>query len=158
MSDISIGLKEAQRAGVAELLRACLADEYILYTKTRKYHWNVEGPQFHDLHKFFEGQYEELDETLDAVAERIRSLGIYSPGSFKEFLGDARLKEDSGAQISAKEMIENLLADHQAMIRALRVDLEKAADGFGDVGTQDFFTGMMQAHEKTAWMLRSLLK
>ena len=158
MNTLSIGLNEAQRAGVAGLLRTTLADDYILYTKTRKYHWNVEGPQFHDLHKLFERQYEELDEAIDAIAERIRSLGIYSPGSFKEFLRDARLLEDAGPQISAKQMIENLLADHESMIRALRVDLQKAADEFGDSGNQDFFTGLLQAHEKTTWMLRSLLK
>lgn len=156
MSKISIGLTDEQRAGVAALLRATLADLYILYTKTRKYHWNVEGPHFHDLHKFFEAQYDELDETIDEVAERIRALGIYSPGSFAEFSKDARLAEDAGGKIPAPTMIANLLADHEAVIRNLRADLQKAAD-LGDAGNSDFFTGLLENHEKAAWMLRALL-
>jgi starvation-inducible DNA-binding protein len=157
MSNISIGLTDEQREGVAALLRGTLADLYILYTKTRKYHWNVEGPHFHDLHKFFEAQYEELDEKIDEVAERIRSLGIYSPGSFAEFSKDARLKEDAGGPIPAPAMIANLLADHEAVIRSLRTAVQKAAD-LGDAGTSDFLTGLLENHEKAAWMLRSLLK
>ena len=157
MSKINIGLSLEQRNGVAALLRALLADEYILYTKTRKYHWNVEGPHFHDLHKFFESQYDEIDATIDEVAERIRSLGLYSPGSLAEFLASARLKEDNGGQIPAQTMIANLLADHEAIIRSLRVDLESAKDQFGDAGNQDFFTGLLESHEKAAWMLRSML-
>lgn len=158
MSEIKIGLNEAQRTGAVGLLSVLLADEYVLYTKTRRYHWNVEGPSFHDLHKFFETQYTEIDESIDAIAERIRYLGLYSPGSLKEFLAAARLKEDSGAPIPAKDMISNLLADHEAVVRSLRSDLEKAHTEFGDAGTQDFFTGLMEAHEKAAWMLRSLLR
>lgn len=157
MSKIAIGLKDAQRAGVAGLLRQTLADEYILYTKTRKYHWNVEGPNFHDLHKFFESQYEDIDEVIDEVAERIRALGHYSTGSFAEFLKDARIKEDTGGAIPAKEMIANLLADHESIIRSLRTDLETAKDKFGDAGNQDYLTGLLETHEKAAWMLRSLL-
>lgn len=157
MSKISIGLTKEQRTGVAGLLRQTLADEYVLYTKTRKYHWNVEGPNFHDLHKLFESQYSEIDEVIDAVAERIRSLGLYSPGSFVEFQKDARLKEDSGGQIDAATMVANLLADHEALIRSLREDLETAKDKFGDAGNQDFLTGMLESHEKAAWMLRSML-
>jgi starvation-inducible DNA-binding protein len=158
MSNISIGLTDEQRAGVAGLLRQTLADEYVLYTKTRKYHWNVEGPNFHDLHKLFESQYSEIDEVIDEVAERIRSLGHYSPGSFAEFLKDARIKEDVGGQVSTAAMLANLLADHESIIRSLRVDLETAKESFGDAGNQDFLTGMLESHEKAAWMLRSLLK
>ncbi len=157
MSAISIGLDQSQRAGVANLLRQTLADEYVLYTKTRKYHWNVEGPHFHDLHKLFESQYEEIDETIDAVAERIRALGLYSTGSFAEFLKDARIQEDVGGQIGASQMLQNLLGDHEAIIRSLRVDLVAAVESYGDAGNQDFLTGLMEAHEKSAWMLRSLL-
>lgn len=157
MSKISIGLTDEQRAGVAGLLRQTLADEYILYTKTRKYHWNVEGLHFHDLHKLFESQYEEIDETIDEVAERIRALGHYSTGSFVEFLKDARIQEDSGGPIPATLMITNLLADHEAIIRSLRADLETAKDSFGDAGNQDFLTGLLESHEKAAWMLRSLI-
>lgn len=157
MNKINIGLSVEQREGVAGILRQVLADEYVLYTKTRRYHWNVEGPNFHDLHKFFEDQYDEIDESIDEVAERLRKLGHYSPGSLKEFLADARLAEDSGAQIPAAKMIANLLADHEALVSSLRVDLDSANTTFGDAGTQDFLTGLMQDHEKAAWMLRSLL-
>ncbi len=157
MSDINIGLGVEQRKGAAALLKALLADEYILYTKTRKYHWNVEGPSFSELHKFFEEQYDSIDQSIDEIAERIRQLGEYSPGSFAEFQAGARLKEDSGANISSKKMIANLLADHEALIRFLRADLETIKDKFGDAGNQDFFTGLMQDHEKAAWMLRSYL-
>ncbi len=157
MSDMNTGLTLEKRQGVAALLKPLLADEYVLYTKTRRYHWNVEGIHFHDLHKFFESQYEEIDEVIDEVAERIRAVGEYSPGSLAEFLKDTRLKEDSGGQIKPPAMIANLLADHEAIIRSLRVDLETAKDSFGDSGTQDFLTGLLEAHEKAAWMLRSLL-
>jgi starvation-inducible DNA-binding protein len=157
MSDLNIGLTKDQRLGVTGLLRALLADEYVLYTKTRKYHWNVEGPHFNDLHKFFESQYDEIDEAIDEVAERIRAIGEYSPGSMATFLADARLKEDNGGQISAPKMIANLLADHEALVRSLREDLETAKEKFNDAGNQDFFTGLLQVHEKAAWMLRSML-
>lgn len=157
MSDINIGLGIEQRKGAAAILKALLADEYILYTKTRKYHWNVEGGNFSELHKLFEEQYSAIDESIDEIAERIRQLGLYSPGSFAEFQASARLKEDAGGQIAAKKMIANLLADHEALIRHLRADLETVKEEFGDAGNQDFFTGLMQDHEKTAWMLRSYL-
>jgi starvation-inducible DNA-binding protein len=158
MSTINIGLNEEQRTGVAGLLRQTLADEFVLYTKTRKYHWNVEGPHFHDLHKLFESQYESIDETIDEVAERIRSLGLYSTGSFTEFTADARLKDDAGPQITATQMLQNLLQDHEALIRSLRQDLATANDKFGDAGNQDFLTGLLEDHEKAAWILRSLLR
>jgi starvation-inducible DNA-binding protein len=158
MSEINIGLGVEQRKGVAGLLRSLLADEYLLYTKTRKYHWNVEGPQFHDLHKFFEAQYEEIDGSIDEIAERIRSLGEYSPGSLAEFLAGARLEEDGEASVSAKKMVQNLLHDHEAIIRNVRVDLETAKDKFGDAGNQDFLTGILEAHEKMAWMLRAMVR
>lgn len=158
MSAIQIGLNDEQRAGVAGILKSLLADEYVLYTKTRKYHWNVEGPHFHELHKFFESQYDELDEAIDEIAERVRALGVYSTGSLVEFLNDTSLKEDHSGQISAIQMIENLLADHETIIRALRVNLEKVNSEFGDAGNQDFLTGMLEQHEKMAWMLRSMLR
>lgn len=156
MSNIAIGLTTEQRAAVAALLRQTLADLYILYTKTRKYHWNVEGPHFSDLHKLFEAQYDMIDEAIDEVAERIRALGLYSPGSFAEFQADARLQEDSGGQISARDMVAALLADHETLIRNLRMDLQKAAE-LGDAGNSDFLTGLLEGHEKAAWMLRSIL-
>jgi starvation-inducible DNA-binding protein len=154
---IQIGLDQAQREGVVALLNSLLADEYVLYTKTRNFHWNVIGPRFHDLHKFFEGQYGEIDGIIDEVAERSRSLGAVAPGSMAEFLKSARLKEQAGAFMDADAMVAALLHDHEALIRHLREDLDAAQAKFGDAGTADFLTGIMETHEKMAWMLRALL-
>ena len=140
------------------MLARLLADEHVLYLKTRNFHWNVTGARFNDLHKFFEAQYDQLEETIDEVAERIRALGGAAPGSMKEFLKLARLGEASGAFIGADRMLAGLLDDHEALIRTLREDLVTANDIHGDAGTADFLTGLMEAHEKMAWMLRSFLK
>lgn len=154
----NIGLSGESREGVVKILNTTLADEYVLYTKTRNFHWNVTGPQFHDLHKFFEAQYEELDDIVDDVAERARSLGGRSFGSLAEFSQHARLKEHPGQSLNAKEMIATLLADHEAVIRSLRVDLETCDEKYNDIGTNDFLTGLMEKHEKMAWMLRACLE
>ena len=120
----------------------------MLYTKTKNYHWNVVGPQFHNLHKFLDEQYEELAEIVDDVAERARSLGGPALGTLGEFLKQMRLKEHPGLYPGAREMIANLLADHEALIRTLRVDLETCAERYHDIGTNDFLTGLMERHEK----------
>jgi starvation-inducible DNA-binding protein len=153
----NIGLKDEQCEGVVLILTRLLADEYLLYAKTRNYHWNVVGPQFNDLHKFFEVQYNELGDIADDVAERARALGGNAIGTLAEFLKHTRLKESEGDYPEAKAMIANLLADHEATIRQLRVDLETCADTYHDMGTNDFLTGLMERHEKMAWMLRSFL-
>src|SRR6267378_8467826 len=114
-----IGLKESARAAVLHLLDAVLSDEYLLYTKTRNFHWNVAGPRFHDLHKFFEAQYETLDGFVDGVAERSRALGGRALGSMKEFLARARLKESAGRAGKEASMLTELLRDHEALIRSL---------------------------------------
>ncbi len=124
----NIGLTDEQREGVVLILNTLLADEYLLYTNTRNYHWNVVGPQFNDLHKFFEAQYNELNEIVDDVAERARALGGHAMGTLAEFLKQTRLKEHQGAYPEAQEMIADLLAQHEAKIRQLRVDLEAPAD------------------------------
>ena len=154
----AIGLSDASRNGVLKLLAPLLADEYVLYTKTRNYHWNVVGPHFHDLHKFFEGQYEELDDFVDDVAERIRQLGGKSPGTLAEFTKAARIKERPGQRPNARAMLTALLADHEAVIKTLRADLAIAMDKLGDAGTSDFLTGLMEKHEKMAWMLRAVVE
>ena len=154
MLKTQIGLSDAAREAVCELLSGILADEYVLYTKTRNFHWNVTGPRFNDLHKFFEAQYDDLAEKIDAVAERIRSLGRLSPGSLTEFSRLSRLKDHSGPA-TASQMCAALLADHEALIRQLRGDVEAVA-AQGDAGTNDFLTGLMEEHEKMAWMLRGL--
>ena len=153
----NIGIADEARRGVVDVLSALLADEYVLYTKTRNYHWNVVGPQFNDLHKFFEAQYEELDGIVDEVAERSRSIGGRAIGSLAEFVRSARLEEKTGDVPDARTMIASLLADHEAVIRTLRGDLQACIDRFGDAGTSDFLTGLMERHEKMAWMLRSFL-
>jgi len=154
----NIGLADKDREGVVKILHTVLADEYVLNTKTKNYHWNVVGPQFHDLHKFLDGQYEELAEIVDDVAERARSLGGPALGTLGEFLKQTRLKEQPGQYPGAREMIANLLADHEALIRTLRVDLEACAERYHDIGTNDFLTGLMEKHEKMAWMLRACLE
>jgi len=154
---ITIGLSEKQQKGSIDVLNTLLADEYVLYTKTRNYHWNVTGPHFIELHKFFEAQYDEIDKIIDDVAERARSLGGKSLGTLKDFLNTTRLKESPTDVQSADKMIANLLADHEAIIVALRKDLATCSDTYNDMGTSDFLTGTMEQHEKMAWMLRSFL-
>ena len=154
----NIGLSDEQRGGVLLILNALLSDEYVLYTKTRNYHWNVVGLQFNDLHKFFEEQYKALDEIVDEVAEHARSLGGWSLGTLTEFLKHTRLKERPGKYPDAREMISNLLADHEAVIGHLRVDLMVCADKYQDMGTNNFLTDLMERHEKMAWMLRAFLE
>lgn len=153
----NIALSQEQCEGVVKILNLLLSDEYLLYTKTRNYHWNVTGPQFNDLHKFFEEQYTELNEVVDAVAERARSLGGWAFGTLKEFSQHARLSEHPDQYPSARQMIANLLADHETIVRQLRIDLE-AAEKHHDMGTNDFLTGLMEKHEKMAWMLRAFLQ
>jgi len=157
MVEINIGLKESQRKPVIDILNALLADEVALYIKTRNFHWNVEGPDFSETHKFFEAQYEELDEIIDEVAERARALGGRAAASMGEYLKLTRLTEDSGKTAGEKAMISALLKDHEALIRQLRTDLEAVGGKYGDMGTNDFLTGLMEQHEKMAWMLRSYL-
>src|SRR5687768_12138275 len=154
----NIGLSEEQCGGVAKILNTLLSDEYLLYTKTRNYHWNVLGPQFNDLHKFFEEQYTELTQIVDDTAERARALGAWALGTLTEFSQQARLSEHPGQYPRAREMIANLLADHEAIIRQLRTDLETCAEKYHDMGTSDFLTGLMEKHEKMAWMLRAFLQ
>ena len=154
----NIGLSESNRDSVVRILNNLLADEYVLYTKTRNYHWNVVGPQFNDLHKFFQEQYEALDEMVDEVAERARSVGGKAYGTLAEFSQHSRLKEQPGKQPAAATMVANLQADHEAMVRTLRADLETVMEKHNDAGTNDFLTGLMEKHEKMAWMLRSFLE
>jgi starvation-inducible DNA-binding protein len=152
-----IGIGDEQRQAVVEILSALLADEYVLYTKTRNYHWNVVGLQFNDFHKFFEAQYEALDEVIDEVAERARALGGHAVATLAEFAKLAHLKEHPGDYPDARAMITNLLSDHEALIRQLRRDVEIVAEAHSDTGTSDYLTGLMERHEKMAWMLRAFL-
>ena len=150
-----IGLLDKNRDAVVKILNTTLSDEMVLLVKTRNYHWNVTGPQFNDLHKFLDGQYGELNEIVDDVAERARTLGGMAFGTMGEFQKQARLKEHPGQHPSPKSMLSNLLSDHEAVIRTLRADLAICQDTHGDAGTADFLTGLLTQHEKMAWMLRS---
>lgn len=154
----NIGISEENRQAVANELAKLLADEYILYTKTRNAHWNVEGADFYDKHKLFESQYEQLDEIIDNVAERIRSLGHYAPATLKEFLSLTHLTEREQNDNSAKGYIKELLQDHETIALKLRENISPFADKYKDLGTSDFITGLLEEHEKTAWFLRSHLK
>jgi starvation-inducible DNA-binding protein len=153
----NIGLKESSKTKVLALLDQSLADLSVLSQKTRNFHWNVQGPRFNELHKFFEGQYAALEGEIDETAERSRALGGRALGSMREMLSHASLKESaSGRSPSEDAMLAELLRDHEALIRSLR----SAADACGaaaDKGTEDFLIGMMEAHEKMAWMLRAFV-
>jgi starvation-inducible DNA-binding protein len=154
---VNIGITDKNRQEVATILSSLLADEFVLYTKTRNAHWNVEGPDFHDKHKFFEAQYEQLEDLVDDVAERMRSLGHFAPATMKSFLDLTHLTEKRIAGNSSKNFIKDLLADHESIIIYLRENINKVTDKLGDVGTGDFLTGLMEEHEKIAWMMRSHL-
>jgi starvation-inducible DNA-binding protein len=154
----TIGLSDEQRQGVVTILNTLLSDEYLLYTKTRNYHWNVFGPQFNDLHKFFEIHYEEREEVVDEVAERARALGGLALGTMTEFVQQARLREHPQERPDARHMLANILGDHESLIRQLRTDAEVCDEKFRDLGTNDFLIGLMERHEKMAWMFRSFLE
>lgn len=155
---IQIGVEDKKREGVIGILSQLLADEYVLYTKTRNFHWNVTGPHFAEYHKLFEEQYKELEASIDEVAERARTLGGNALGSMKEFLAAAKLEEVSGKKRIAEKMLSALLEDHEAIIQRLRKNIEICDEKYGDAATTDFLTGLMEKHEKTAWMLRSHLE
>lgn len=151
---INIGIPEKNCNEIGSLLNMLLCDEYVLYTKTLNYHWNVTGVGFHDLHALFKEQYELLFTIVDEVAERARTLGVISFGSLAEFKQHTRLKEEPGKVPQALDMIRNLLVDHETIIHQLRHDIEQCTQ-LGDVGTNNFLTDLLEQHEKIAWMLRA---
>ncbi len=155
MSDIDIGISENARAQIGEGLSRLLADTYTLYLKTHNFHWNVTGPMFNTLHLMFEQQYNELALAVDLIAERIRALGFPAPGTYKQFAALTVIKEEDGVP-SAEEMIRQLVKDQEAVVRTAR-SIFPVVDEAHDEPTADLLTQRMQVHEKTAWMLRSLL-
>lgn len=152
----NIEISEEHLKSVATLLNNLVADEYVLYTKTRNAHWNVQGIHFMELHRFFETQYHDLDLVIDEVAERIRALGHYAIGSLKEFLSISHLTEAHHDFSNHSQMIQSLLNDHETIIRILRRNIAEV-EKLKDAGTVDFMTGIMERHEKMAWMLRAHL-
>ncbi len=158
MRKLNIGLTEEQREGVIELLNRDLADAYLLLIKTKKYHWDVVGPQFRSLHKIWEEQYTALTENIDSMAERVRALGGYPIGTAAGFLEYASIKEHAGEIPPATGMVANLVVDHEQIIRNFREHIDQCSDDFHDEGTADFITGLMEQHEEMAWMLRSFIE
>jgi len=157
--DIDIGIAGSDRKQIAEGLSRFLADAYTLYLKTHNFHWNVTGPMFNALHLMFEGQYTEQWTARDAIAERIRALGFNAPGSYAEFSRLSSIAEEPGLGDTAdwREMVRQLTVGNEAVCRTAR-DVLRIADQAGDDPSVDLLTQRLQAHEKYAWMLRSLLQ
>ncbi len=154
----NLGLSGAQMETAIGLLEKLLADEVVLRAKLQKYHWNVTGPQFHPLHETFEDQYTALSETVDDAAERIRQYGALAIGTLAEFLQHTRLQETPGSTPDTRGMISDIVNDHEHIIRSLRVDIATAQSEVQDIGLEDFFTGLIQTHQKMAWLLRAHLE
>lgn len=154
---INIGISEKNLKNSADMLSGVLANEMTLYTKTRKFHWNVAGESFMELHKLFEAQYTQLEESIDEIAERIGKLGHKTIGTMQEFSKLSSVKESPGRYPSSKDMLAELLKDHETVIILLRKNIEEAYKKNKDAGTADFFTGLMEQHETIAWTLRRYL-
>lgn len=150
------GILPKNSEAVALLLNTLLADEQILYNKVRSYHWNVEGPSFMELHKFYENMYTELAELIDDVAERIRKIGHFTESRLSNYLELAHLLEQDYTK-DPKEQQKNLLDDHETICRFVREHIEEIEEKYKDVGTSDFLTGVLKEHEKFAWFLRAYL-
>ena len=148
---------EKDRLASSGVLNRILSDEVVLYTKTRNYHWNVTGPEFSELHRFLDEQYNQLNAIVDDVAERVRSIGGRPAGSLAAFLKLSRLKEGSEEPLSALHMVGDLLRGHEALIEHLRADLTEVLDRHHDGGTNNFRTDLLERHEKMAWMRRAHL-
>ncbi len=153
--DIGITEKHLKRNG--DILATILSDEVVLYTKTRKFHWNVAGENFMELHRLFEEQYKQLETSIDEIAERIGKLGQTTIGTMNEFLKHTSIKEHPGKYISAKDCIKELLEDHETLIIELRNGIDDCVEKNKDAGTADFLTGLMEQHETIAWVLRRYL-
>lgn len=153
---INISIPEKEREEIAGGLKKLLADTYTLYLKTHNYHWNVTGPMFQTLHTMFMEQYTELWNSIDEIAERIRSLGHFAPGSYKDYTKLSSIQEEDSVP-KAKDMIRNLVSGHEMTIKTARAIIDPA-DAANDESTLDLVTQRLTVHEKTAWMLRSLLE
>ncbi len=152
----ALGLKEETRQSSVKILTTSLAATFMLYTKTYKFHWNVTGMDFQQLHELFEHQYEQLAEAVDALGERILQLGSPAIGTLAEMQESSFLKEAPGVNPDARGMVAELLADHENVVRHLREAVDTTTES-GDTGTADFLTGLMEEHEKQAWFLRAHL-
>ncbi|MEX0269561.1 Dps family protein [Leptolyngbyaceae cyanobacterium UHCC 1019] len=158
MRKLNIGLTEKEREGVIGLLNSSLSNVYLLLIKTKKYHWDVVGPQFRTLHMLLDEQYQALSTATDSIAERVRILGGFPAGTAAEFIQLASLEEHPGVIPNATEMVAKLVDDHEIIIRSLREQIDQSSEEFHDEGTADFLTGLMEQHEEMAWMLRSFIE
>lgn len=152
-----MGISDKHLKNSVVILSDVLASQMVLYVKTRKAHWNVSGESFMELHKLFESQYRQLEESIDEVAERIGKLGEKTIGTMDEFLGRSLIKENPGKYSASKETLIELLADHEMIIIHLRKGVDDCIEKNKDAGTADFLTGLMEQHETTAWILRRYL-
>ncbi len=153
----NLGLEDKGRQQLITLLNKRLADAFLLYTKTRNYHWNITGPQFIALHELLQDQYEDLAESVDEFAERVRKLGGFAFGTLDEFKQNSIIEEQPGVVPGWQTMLRNLVADHEAIIRQLRQDAE-TSEKLGDTFTNDFVIGKAHDHETMAWKLRAHLE
>lgn len=153
----NIGISEKNRRETADILSGLLADEFLLYTKTLRAHWNLEGMDFHTKHEFFEEHYNDIKLFTDSVAERIRKLGHYAPATMGDFLELTHLTEKYEGNNTSEDYISALLEDHDSIIQFIRKNIGKVEDDYKDAGTADFLTGLMQEHEEMAWMLRATI-
>ena len=155
---LNTGISKENSKKVAEILNQLLADEFLLYTKTLNFHWNIEGSNFHSLHLFLDEQYNRLQTIVDSVAERIRKIGHFAKGSMTEFMQVASLSEQPGGAAVSEDMFNQLLDNHEAIIRKTRGLIYDFDEEYDDAGTSDYITGIMKEHEKMAWMLRASQK
>ncbi len=155
LADINIGIDKEKRQASSDLVNRILADEHIIYIATRNYHWNLNSPHFSELHAFFEEQYTELAVQIDEIAERIRMIGGTPAATLTQFLEMKRIDETVTLPKHSQGMVIDLLDKHEALIRSLRADIKTIENEYEDLGTADFLTALMGAHEKMAWMLRA---
>jgi starvation-inducible DNA-binding protein len=153
----NLGLKEEARQQVVTMLNKRLADTFVLYTKTLNYHWNITGPEFIQLHELLHEQYEELEESIDEIAERVRKMGGFALGTLDEFKQNSAIEEQPGRIPEWTEMLQRLVDDHETVIRQLREDTDTTEE-LGDMFTNDFLIGLAQGHETMAWKLRAHLE
>lgn len=154
----NLGITAKNLNSVNEVLNKVLADGNVLYIKLRKFHWNLSGDNFMELHLLFEAQYNAVAEAIDEVAERISTLGGVAIGTTSEFAKMSQLKENPGKLPGNQEMLKELVSDHESIVKALRKNLDTVEEKYGDAGTSDFLNGLMQQHEKMAWKLRKYFK
>lgn len=155
MKKANIGISDKNREAIADQLSKILADEFVLYSKTLNAHWNIEGPDFHAVHVYLETLYNQQQEIVDTVAEKIRAIGHYVPAQLNKYLELTHLSDKAPEKNDSQTLFAELLSDHESIIVFLRENIKPIADDLKAEGISDYITGLMELHEKTAWMLRS---